>query len=198
YGIELPPGVRPQAPPAISARNVSHRIVASASDALAAAAEAAKAAGCEVRVLGRALEGEARAAAALHAAAAREARGCAQPVVILSGGELTVKVRDRRGVGGRNTEFLLALALALDGAADTWAIACDTDGYDGVADCAGALLRPDTLTRARALGLDPERALDTSDSARFFEALGDTVVTGPTQTNVSDFRALLVAAPAGS
>src|SRR5690606_18958315 len=94
YGIELPPGVRPQAPPAISARNVSHRIVASASDALAAAAEAAKAAGCEVRVLGRALEGEARAAAALHAAAAREARGCAQPVVILSGGELTVKVRD--------------------------------------------------------------------------------------------------------
>jgi hydroxypyruvate reductase len=113
-------------------------------------------------------------------------------MVILSGGEVTAAVRNENGIGGPNCEFLLALAIELGGAVGIHAIACDTDGYDGVGDNAGALIAPDTLARAAALGIDPERFLDASDSARFFEALGDLVVTGPTQTNVSDFRALLV------
>ncbi|HZD53829.1 MAG TPA: glycerate kinase [Woeseiaceae bacterium] len=195
YGTELPGGVRdardpPSSPPALRDDN-QWRIVASSADALAAAAEVAREAGFAVRVLG-AVEGDAREAAAVHARITREVRRGGKPTVILSGGELTVKVRDRNGIGGPNTEFLLALALELEGAADTWAIACDTDGCDGVASSAGALIGPGTLERAKMLGADPWQALDASDSARFFEALQDVVVTGPTQTNVSDFRAILV------
>jgi glycerate 2-kinase len=112
-------------------------------------------------------------------------------VVLLSGGETTVAVRGT-GRGGRNAEFALALALALDGAPGIHAIACDTDGIDGTEDNAGALIDPTTIRRARAQGLDPERMLDAHDSYTFFKALGDLVVTGPTRTNVNDFRAVLI------
>jgi hydroxypyruvate reductase len=196
YRIDLPAGVlnsiEKESPPAALRDDNRCRIVAASADALAAAARAARDAGFEVRLLGDAIEGDAREAAAMHAAIAREVAQGGKPTVILSGGEVTVTVRDRNGIGGPNTEFLLALAIELDGAAGIHAIACDTDGCDGVGTHAGALLGPATLQRARALGFDAVRALNASDSGRFFEALGDLVVTGPTQTNVSDFRAILV------
>jgi glycerate 2-kinase len=168
------------------------RIVAASADALAAASTAAREAGYAVRLLGDAIEGDAREAAVHHAAVAKATARSGTPTVILSGGEVTAAVRNRGGIGGRNTEFLLALALELGGAAGIHAIACDTDGCDGTGPHAGALAGPDTLARAAALGLDPAQMLDDSDSGRFFEALGDLVVTGPTQTNVSDFRAIVV------
>jgi hydroxypyruvate reductase len=111
--------------------------------------------------------------------------------VLLSGGETTVTVRGA-GRGGRNVEFLLALALALDGLPGVHAIAGDTDGVDGAEEVAGALVAPDTLARAWARGLPPRRSLDANDAHTFFRALGDSVVTGPTLTNVNDFRAILV------
>ena len=129
----------------------------------------------------------------LHAA-----RGPFQkPCVILSGGETTVTVRPQapdtpRGKGGRAGEFCLGLAVALQGQAGVWGLAADTDGIDGVEDNAGAVVTPDTLARAEALGLKPSVFLDRNDSYRFFEALGNLVVSGPTHTNVNDFRALLV------
>jgi glycerate 2-kinase len=115
----------------------------------------------------------------------------APPCVLLSGGETTVTVRGR-GRGGRNVEFLLSLALALDRRAGIHALAGDTDGVDGQEEIAGAVLRPDTLARAEALGLRARERLDDNDAHGFFEALGDSVVTGPTLTNVNDFRALLI------
>jgi hydroxypyruvate reductase len=114
-------------------------------------------------------------------------------VALLSGGETTVTVRGR-GRGGRNVEFLLALAVALDGLPGVWAIAGDTDGVDGAEEVAGAIVRPDTLARAAASGLDAGAHLADNDGHGFFAALGDGVVTGPTLTNVNDFRAVLVAA----
>ena len=117
----------------------------------------------------------------------------AAPCILLSGGETTVTVRGA-GRGGRNVEFLLSLGIALDGLADVWAIACDTDGVDGLEDIAGALLAPDTLARAWALGIRPKDALADNDGHGFFGALGDAVVTGPTLTNVNDFRAVLIGA----
>ena len=113
------------------------------------------------------------------------------PCVLLSGGETTVTVRGK-GRGGRNAEFLLALAIALDGGSQFHAIACDTDGIDGVEDNAGALINVDTLARARAAGLDPRAYLADNNAYGFFAALGDLVVTGPTRTNVNDFRAILI------
>jgi hydroxypyruvate reductase len=115
----------------------------------------------------------------------------AGPAVLISGGETTVTVRGN-GRGGRNTEFLLALAIALDGHPHIHAIACGTDGIDGTEDNAGAILGPDSLARARALGLDPAAHLANNDTYGFFAALGDLVVTGPTRTNVNDFRAILI------
>lgn len=168
------------------------RIVAASADALAAAAAAARDAGFAVHLPVDAIEGDAREAAAAHAAIAKELAQSGEPTVVLSGGEVTATVRNGNGLGGPNTEFLLALAIELDGAAGIHAIACDTDGYDGVGTHAGAMIGPDTLTRAEAIGRDPAQALDASDSGHFFEALGDLVITGPTQTNVSDFRAILV------
>jgi glycerate 2-kinase len=148
-----------------------------------------------VRILGDAIEGEARDVAADQARIAREARAGQAPedapVLLLSGGECTV-TRRGDGIGGPNAEFALALALALDGAPRIHAIACDTDGVDGAAEVAGALIGPDTLARARAAGLDPEAALARNDAHGFFAALGDQVITGPTLTNVNDFRAILV------
>jgi hydroxypyruvate reductase len=114
-----------------------------------------------------------------------------EPGLLLSGGETTVTVRGT-GRGGRNAEFLLALAIELKGAAGIWALAADSDGIDGSEDNAGAFIAPDTLSRAAALGLDPEIYLANNDSYRFFEKLGDLLVTGPTRTNVNDFRAILI------
>ena len=113
------------------------------------------------------------------------------PLLLLSGGELTV-TRRGQGVGGPNAEFALALALALDGAPQIHALACDTDGVDGAAEVAGAVVGPDTLAHARTLELDPQSALDRNDAHSFFGHLGDQVITGPTLTNVNDFRAILV------
>ena len=169
---------------------VDNRIYAAPAQSLSAAAELARAAGCEVRVLGDALEGEAREIATEQAALALAARSD-RPVLLLSGGELTV-TRRGDGVGGPNAEFCLALALALDGARGIHALACDTDGVDGAAEVAGALIGPDTLARARQAGIDPVRALARNDAHGFFEAIGQQVVTGPTLTNVNDFRAILV------
>jgi hydroxypyruvate reductase len=149
----------------------------------------AQAQGYSVEILGDAIEGEAREVARDHAARALAAEG---PLVILSGGELTV-TRRGDGVGGPNAEYALSLALALDGAADIHAIACDTDGVDGAAEVAGALIGPETLARARAAGIDPEAALSRNDAHSFFAAIGGQVVTGPTLTNVNDFRATLIA-----
>ena len=172
-----------------------NRVTAAPAQSLAAAADAARAAGCTVRILGDALEGEARDVAAEQAALVREIaadrRAGDPPLLLLSGGELTV-TRRGDGIGGPNAEFCLALAIALAGCADVHALACDTDGVDGAAEVAGAVIAPDTLARAARLGLDPRAALDQNDAHGFFAALGDQVVTGPTLTNVNDFRAILV------
>jgi hydroxypyruvate reductase len=168
-------------------------IVARAADAFRAASQFAGATTLEVQMLGDDLEGEARSLAVEHAALALQAHA---PRLILSGGETTVRVVNRAGRGGRNLEYLLGLALALDGAPGVWALACDTDGIDGTEDNAGAILAPDSMARARALGLDPQELLDTNRAYDFFATLGDLVVTGPTRTNVNDFRAILTGVPA--
>ena len=164
------------------------RMVATPAMALAAAAEAARQAGYEPVILGDALEGEARVLAREHAGLARDA---APGTVLLSGGEVTVTVTGA-GRGGPNTEYALALALALDGAPGIFATACDTDGIDGTEDNAGALVTPDTLARARDAGEDAAARLAANDGYSFFAGLGDLVMTGPTLTNVNDFRAILV------
>lgn len=166
----------------------SFTLIATPAMALEAAASIARAAGLNVVVLGDALEGEAREVAREHARLARAAK---PGTLILSGGELTVTIRGD-GSGGPNTEYALALALALDGADGIWGLAADTDGIDGAGDNAGALVRPDTLARWRAAGIDADAYLRNNDSYRAFAAVGDLVVTGPMQTNVNDFRAVLV------
>jgi hydroxypyruvate reductase len=177
------------------ARAEAH-IIARPQESLEAAATAARAAGITPIILGDAIEGEAREVArAMAQTALQAARENKSPCVLLSGGETTVTVRGH-GRGGRNAEFLLALAIALDGAPGIHAIACDTDGIDGSEDNAGALIGPDTLARAAALGLAPQARLDDNDGYGVFSALGDLVVTGPTRTNVNDFRAIL-ALPSG-
>ncbi|MBI3451331.1 MAG: glycerate kinase [Rhodospirillales bacterium] len=174
------------------------RMIASPRMALDAAAAAARAAGFAPLALGDAIEGEAREVArdqarlALRIAAGEDA--ARPPVAILSGGETTVTVRGG-GRGGRNAEFLLALAVALDGAERIHALACDTDGIDGTEDNAGALAGPDTPARARTIGLDARAMLDDNDGYSFFSRLGDLVITGPTHTNVNDFRAILILPP---
>ncbi len=175
---------------------VENRVVATAHRALEAGAETFRRAGVESAILGDSVTGEAREVAKVMAALVREVRRYRQPfrppVALISGGECTVTVRSPNGHGGRCAEFLLALALELDGLADVHAIAADTDGIDGSEDNAGALLAPDTLARARARGLGAKQLLAANDSYRFFAALGDLVVTGPTRTNVNDYRAILV------
>jgi hydroxypyruvate reductase len=170
-------------------------VIATAQAALEAAAGAARAAGVTPLILSNSIEGEARDVASVHAAIARQVlehgQPCASPCVILSGGETSVTVRGQ-GRGGRNAEFLLALAIALDGRPGVHALACDTDGIDGTEDNAGALAGPDTLARAAASGLDARAMLGDNDGYSLFSALGDLVVTGPTRTNVNDFRAILI------
>ena len=173
----------------------TNRVIAAPAQSLMAAQALAQSQGCEVRLLGDALEGEAREVADLQAALAVEiangmARG-ARPIVLLSGGELTV-TRRGQGIGGPNAEFCLALAIALQGHPRLHALACDTDGVDGAAEVAGAIVTPTTLTRS-AQGA--EQALTDNDAHSFFAALDDQVITGPTLTNVNDFRAILIAPP---
>jgi hydroxypyruvate reductase len=171
------------------------RLVARPADVFRAAETAARAAGFDCVFLGDRVEGEARAVAADHARVARELRAQGRRTVILSGGELTVTLRGA-GRGGPNQEYALALALAIDGMAATAAIAADTDGTDGGAgnpdDPAGAFVDGSTVSRARALGLDPASFLAENDSTGFFRRLGDLLVPGPTFTNANDFRAILV------
>ena len=171
------------------------RLISSPQIGLEAAAQLARAAGYGVCILGDSIEGEAREVGRVMAGIALQVATHKQPVpapcVLLSGGETTVTVRGK-GRGGRNVEFLLALGLALKGQAGVWALAGDTDGVDGMEDIAGAHLAPDSLQRARALGLQAAVCLDHNDGHGFFGALGDAIVTGPTLTNINDFRAVLI------
>ncbi len=176
-------------------------LIATPRQSLEAAAAAARAAGMEAHILSDEIEGESREVGKVHAALARAVaqRGqpFARPCVILSGGETTVTIRPQqpgtpRGRGGRAGEFCLGLAQALQGQEGVWALAADTDGIDGVEDNAGARVAPDTLARAAHAGLRIGGYLDRNDAYGYFEALGDLVVTGPTNTNVNDFRALLI------
>lgn len=182
------------APPALSESikfldNAEHRLIATPKLALEAAAKVAQQEGIAVHFLGDAIEGEARE---LGASMARQALAQKQPCILLSGGETTVTLRGK-GRGGRNAEFLLSLALTLNGAANIYALAGDTDGVDGTDDIAGAYVSPDTLARAQAAGFDAAQALENNDAHSFFDALGDSIITGPTRTNVNDFRAILIA-----
>jgi len=191
-------GTQPETPkpgdPAFS--RVENRVVATAHASLAAAAGVVEGQGVRALLLGDTVTGEAAEVAKVYAALAREVRRHGQPakppVALISGGETTVTLRGK-GRGGRCTEFLLSLAVALAGEERTWALACDTDGIDGSEDNAGAILAPDALARAAALGLDAGAMLADNDGYGFFSALGDLVVTGPTRTNVNDYRAILVA-----
>jgi glycerate 2-kinase len=206
YGIDVPPAVRAglesgafETPKPGDPRFAGHalHLIATPQQSLEAAAAAARAAGVEAHVLSDEIEGESREVGKVHAALARAVarRGApfAKPCVILSGGETTVTLRSKAGRGGRATEFLLGCAIALQGEPGVHVLAADTDGIDGVEDNAGAVVAPDTLARAAALGLKAAEVLDRNDAYGFFAALGDLVVTGPTYTNVNDFRALLIA-----
>jgi glycerate 2-kinase len=174
---------------------IVNRIIATPLQSLEAAAVIARAAGVAPLILSDSIEGEARDVALVHAAIARHCARHGQPIappcVILSGGETTVTVRGK-GRGGRNAEFLLALAVALEGLPGIDALAADTDGIDGTEDNAGAILAPDSLARAAARGVSAKALLADNDGYGFFDVLGDLVVTGPTFTNVNDFRAILV------
>ena len=173
----------------------SHHVIATAQHALEAAAATARAAGITPYILSDCIEGEARDIALMHAALAKQValhgQPFARPCVLISGGETTVTVRGQ-GRGGRNAEFLLRLAIALDSAPTIYAIACDTDGIDGSEDNAGAVYQPDSMQRAIAAALTPRAMLENNDGYGFFSALGDLVVSGPTRTNVNDFRAVLI------
>jgi glycerate 2-kinase len=206
YRIEPPPAVarhlreaRDETPKSGDPRLAGAEtvIVARPQTSLEAAAAHARATGVTPVILGDALEGEAREVGKVLAGIALQVRRHGQPApppcVLLSGGETTVTVRGT-GRGGRNAEFLLALAVHLNGAPGISALAADTDGIDGSEDNAGAIALPDTLARARALGLDAKAMLADNDGYGFFAALGDLVVTGPTLTNVNDFRAILIGA----
>jgi hydroxypyruvate reductase len=163
---------------------------------LEAAAALVRDAGLGAHILSDEIEGESRVVGQMHAALARSvARRDApfrRPCVILSGGETTVTVKTKGGRGGRATEFLLGCAIALQREPGVFVLAADTDGIDGIEDNAGAIVTPDTLARAEALGLSARARLDANDAYHFFAPLGDLVVTGPTFTNVNDFRALLI------
>jgi hydroxypyruvate reductase len=205
YGIEPSPAVAArlareddETPKPGSLPHADFRLIAAPMMALRQAAQTARGLGLTPAILGDALEGEARDMGTVMAGIARSVRAhgepLAAPAVLLSGGETTVTMgHGPAGHGGRNTEFLLGLAVALDGAPGIWAAAGDTDGVDGMDDVAGALLCPDTLARVRATGLDPRRMLAGHDSHSLFDAAGDLIRTGPTLTNVNDFRAILIA-----
>ncbi|WP_408291573.1 glycerate kinase type-2 family protein [Paraburkholderia sp. RL17-373-BIF-A] len=179
---------------------IKTHLIATPQLALEAAASQSRAAGIDVHILSDAIEGEARDVGAVMAGIARQVSRRGQPFqapcILLSGSETTVTIRGD-GRGGRNVEFLLSLGVALNGEPGVFAIAGDTDGVDGQEEIAGALLRPDTLKRARERGIRPAERLENNDAHGFFQALGDSVITGPTLTNVNDFRAIFIAAQHG-
>jgi hydroxypyruvate reductase len=174
---------------------VENRIIATARQSLVAAAECLRGHGLAAMVLGDTVTGEASEVAKVYAGIARQVRHhgdpAKPPLALISGGETTVTVRGK-GRGGRCSEYLLSLAIELDGLENAWALACDTDGIDGSEDNAGAIAGPDTLARAAAAGLAPRQRLADNDGYGFFAALGDLVVTGPTRTNVNDYRVILI------
>ena len=189
---------KPQDP--VFARNAVH-LIATPQQSLEAAAQVARAAGLAAYILSDEIEGESREVAKVHAALARAVvnrnQPFAKPCVILSGGETTVTVKPQppgtpRGRGGRAAEFCMGLAQALQRQPGVWALAADTDGIDGTEDNAGAFVGPETLSRALALGMKVDHYLDRNDGYGYFRLLDDLVITGPTHTNVNDFRALLV------
>ncbi len=191
----LAAGGDPLSPHDPSLTRVENTVIAAPAQSLEAAAEIARLEGIEVRILGDALEGEARDLGCAHAHEAMKlAEGMtpgAPPLLLLSGGECTV-TRTGDGIGGPNAEYALAAALALNGAAGIHLIACDTDGVDGAAEVAGAIVGPGTLEAAKEVGIDAEDALNRNDAHSFFERIGAQVVPGPTLTNVNDFRAILI------
>lgn len=204
YQIALPPAARALLdsgagetikPDDARLQNNSVRMVTAPQMALEAAAQVAQAAGITPYILGDSLEGESRDVAKVLGGIARQVALHGQPFqrpcVLLSGGETTVTLRGK-GRGGRNVEFLLALAVALAGTPGVYALAGDTDGVDGADEIAGAILTPDTLTRAWAQGMNARSFLDNNDAHTFFQTLGDAVITGPTLTNVNDFRAIVI------
>ncbi|MBX9465804.1 MAG: glycerate kinase [Aquamicrobium sp.] len=205
YGLKLPDAAlrhlqseAAEAPspedPAFAGNEV--HVIASAARSLEAAAEEARRCGIEAVILSDAIEGEARDVAGMHAAIVREIaardRPFRKPVLLLSGGETTVTIRGKGGKGGRNSEFLLALALAIEGVEGIHAFAADTDGIDGSEDNAGAFADFTSAARIRAAGIDPKQALGRNDAWTAFDAVGDLFVPGPTGTNVNDLRAILV------
>jgi glycerate 2-kinase len=201
YGLDPAPSIRAALsdpanetlkPDHPQAARLSVQIIARAADALDAAAAVAVGSGLAVQRLGDQLEGEARDLGTAHAALALGMQPGDRPALLLSGGETTVTIRHPGGRGGPNLEYLLAMAVALGGAPGISAIACDTDGQDGTEPVAGAVITPTTLSRARALRIDAADHLARHDSHGFFAALGDLVPTGPTGTNVNDFRAILI------
>lgn len=206
YGIQAPTGIamalldptnETPAADSLGLAGAETLVIAKARDALAAVGEAARERGYLVTDLGDQLQAEARHLGASHAALSRRLARDGMARAIVSGGETTVTVTNKTGRGGRNMEYCLGLAMALDGAEGIWALACDTDGIDGTEDAAGAIVTPTTLERARARGLDPAQHLADNNAYLFFQALGDLVLTGPTLTNVNDFRVILIDPPAG-
>src|SRR5712672_1778879 len=204
YGIAIPASVAKHLDNAVSETpkpgdprlaNVANILVATPQKSLEAAAKVARDAGLAAMILGNAIEGEARDVGIVHAGIARQCGDWGQPLeipcLLISGGETTVTVRGS-GRGGRNAEFLLSLGIAADGRNGIWALAADTDGFDGSENNAGAILTPDMLQRERASGIDAKASLSDNDAYSVFAALDDLVVTGPTFTNVNDFRAIVV------
>ncbi|MDR6586942.1 glycerate kinase [Agrobacterium tumefaciens] len=202
YALDLPENVRKvlekgEETPKAGDIDEDIRLIAAPSLALQAAADEAVKLGLTPLILGDSLEGESKDVGAVMAgialSASRKGLPVKGPAVLLSGGETTVTIgKGPAGKGGRNTEFLLSLALTLKGAGSIWAIAGDSDGIDGVEDAAGAVVTPDTLARMREVGVDPRQLLVSHDSYTAFKAAGDLVVTGPTLTNVNDIRAILI------
>jgi len=204
YHIDLPPHVRAHLaegrdptikPGDVRLSRAELRMIATPQMSLEAAAKVARAAGITPYILGDAIEGEssevAKVMAGMAAQVVRHGQPVPAPCVFISGGETSVTVKGK-GRGGRNVEFLLSLAVALDGCAGVYAIAGDTDGIDGIEEVAGGLVTPDSLARAKAAGISAKAMLANNDGHSFFEALNDQVITGPTLTNVNDFRAILV------
>lgn len=176
-------------------QNVENRVIATSHNSLVAAGDFFRSKGIPAAILGDTVTGEARHVAKVYAALVHEIRQYGHPwrppVVLISGGETTVTVNGK-GNGGRNTEFLLSLAIELAGTRKIYALACDTDGIDGLENNAGAIVEPDSLYRAEQLGINPAALLANNDTHTFFKQIGDLVITNPTRTNVSDYRAIMV------